>query len=445
MRRAVAALKIGAVAGIMILLAACARSSDAEQDSLCRRAIPAVIDGQITVIGSETNRAGDVFVRFRRDDDPTPHFVFCRFAGSGLSLAKRRMTRIGLDGTTLGPSATHYVVEGWLETQDAVAAMPPPARRAPLFGTVSTTTGYGLQQAVSALPRMGIYALLAAAYALLYGLIGRINLAFGAFAALGGIGAVLSVLLMERLGSTSLGLGIGAGMVGAVAMTALYGSVAARLVIAPMLHRPGQHMLVASVGLMVALEEFLRLAQGARTLWLAPVFNAALPLASTPDFDVTVTPMALITSGAALAVAGALLVLLARSHFGWQWRAASEEPVAAELFGISHHMVVTRTFALAAALAGFAGLLVALLYGGIGYAGGGMLGLTALVAAVLGGIGSVSGAMLGGCLIGAFEAGWSALLPGDWREAVLFAVLAVFLALKPDGLFGGRQPGLMRV
>ena len=64
------------------------------------------------------------------------------------------------------------------------------------------------------------------------------------------------------------------------------------------------------------------------------------------------------------------------------------------------------------------------------------LGLKALTAAVVGGIGSVPGAALGGVLIGLFESLWAGYLPSAYREVALFVVLALMLALRPDGLFG---------
>lgn len=435
-----------ALAVLCLSLSGCLTPTDGEQDLLCRRLLPALVDTRgVTVLASETGNAGEVFIRFRLPRDERQHFIYCRFAGAGFNLAKRRITRVALDGVMLGEAATFFLTEGWLQTQDAVAATPPPARADAIAGNVGVQLGYGLQQAVSALPRMGIYALVAAAYALIYGLTGRINLAFGAFAAIGGLSTILAVMAVDRFGAASLGSALLVGLTSAMSVSALAGSVTARTVLAPLMRRPGQHILVASVGLMVAIEEFLRLTQGARGLWLAPVFNAALPLAQTRGFVVTLTPATVLTAATAFAVALLLLIFMARSRFGREWRAASEDSVAAELFGVNPVDMVAATMAIAACLAGLAGALVALHYGGMGYAGGGMLGLTALVAAVLGGIGSVGGAMLGGCLIGLFEAAWSSVLPSDWREAALFALLVLFLTLKPDGLFSGRLPGPLRV
>jgi branched-chain amino acid transport system permease protein len=78
-------------------------------------------------------------------------------------------------------------------------------------------------------------------------------------------------------------------------------------------------------------------------------------------------------------------------------------------------------------------------YGGVGYAGGTVLGLKALLAAVLGGISSVPGAVLGALALGIGEALWSAVFKVEYRDAFVFAALAVMLVLRPAGLFGVRD------
>ena len=67
------------------------------------------------------------------------------------------------------------------------------------------------------------------------------------------------------------------------------------------------------------------------------------------------------------------------------------------------------------------------------------LTLKALAAAIVGGIGSVPGAFLGGLVVGAAEAGWSALFPIDDRDIAVYALLIVFIGLRPYGLLGTRD------
>ena len=92
---------------------------------------------------------------------------------------------------------------------------------------------------------------------------------------------------------------------------------------------------------------------------------------------------------------------------------------------------------LGSALAAVAGFVIAAHYGIVGFAMGALWGFKALTAAVVGGIGSVPGAALGGVLIGLLETLWGGYLPGTYREVAVFALLALMLALRPNGLFGG--------
>ncbi len=100
------------------------------------------------------------------------------------------------------------------------------------------------------------------------------------------------------------------------------------------------------------------------------------------------------------------------TRFGRRWRAYSDDPLAAQLFGVSPRAILAQTFALAGAFAGLSGFVMTMYYGSVGYAAATGLGLKALVAAILGGVGSIPGALLGGFLVGAFEAALAGLLLG---------------------------------
>lgn len=434
----------------LVLVAACLSACsalDAEQDSLCRRTIPVLLDTAqgVRVTRSFMDDEQTVAVNFALTSDGREHVVLCRFAASGLNPRKRELTHIAVDRRLISSSALYYIRSRWLETQNAVAAEPAAASNEPLLGHAPRPVAYLVQQVLSGLPKMGIYALLAAAYALVFGLIGRIYLGFGALVALGGIVAIIAIVLFSGPLHLSVLGSLAVGALGAVAISALYGVVIARQVVAPLAARPGQQSLIASIGLLLMLEEFLRLSQGANARWLAPVFSSPLNIVRAGTYDATITPIAAAVTILALATSAALILFLDRSKFGREWRASADEPEAAEMFGVSRTVVLVRAFALASALAGLAGVMIVGFYGGIGFAGGALLGLTALVAAILGGIGSVGAAMTGGVIIGVLEALWSAYFPIEHKDVLIFALLAIMLALKPDGLFGGRQPGPMRV
>ena len=202
----------------------------------------------------------------------------------------------------------------------------------------------------------------------------------------------------------------------------------------------GQQVLIGTIALAIVLQEALRLMQGAKPLWVRPLFNTPHAIARSGDFVVTVTPMAMAAVLLCLIAVLALLLFMRASRFGRAWRACADDPLAAALFGVDRGAVLLETFALASLLAGLAGYVVTVYYGTFGYAGGIVLGLKALLVAVAGGIGSVPGAFLGGILLGFSETLWSALFPIEFRDVAVFCLLVAFLVLRPNGLFGLNEP-----
>ena len=197
-------------------------------------------------------------------------------------------------------------------------------------------------------------------------------------------------------------------------------------------------MLVATIGLAVAIEEFIARTQGVEERWLQPILADPHVIASGP-FEVVVTTMQLVVTGTAASVALILLVVLRFSGFGRAWRAVSDDRLMARMIGIDVDRLIVASFALASCLAGIGGALLTLHYGGASFALGTAFGLKALVAAIVGGIGSLGGALIGGLTLGLVEAVWSAYEPIVWRDGFVFIVLAVFLTLRPDGILGTRR------
>jgi branched-chain amino acid transport system permease protein len=345
------------------------------------------------------------------------------------------MIALAIDGRPLSDVSLYFLVRFWLATPEARDADPAPLGDVTQLPRLPRSAAYALQQALNGLPLAAIYALLAAAYSLVYGLVGRINLAFGDFAAAGGYAAALGALLaVGQTPATILATALALG--GAAA--ALWGIATSRWVFHPLRGATGQQALVASVGLAMAIDEFLRLTQGNRPVWVSPMLNAPFGLARAGDFVVTSAVDALLSGGFAIVAGLALLVAMRFTRFGRRWRAYADDPLAAQLFGVSPRAILAQTFALAGALAGLSGFVMTMYYGSVGYAAATGLGLKALVAAILGGVGSIPGALLGGFLVGAFEAAWQACFSVDYRDVAVFSLLAITLALKPGGILGVR-------
>jgi len=293
-----------------------------------------------------------------------------------------------------------------------------------------------LQQLVAALPSAAIYGLLASSYALIQGLVGRVVFGFGDLAALGGYATLTGLALGAGSGApTALALGF----LLAIAVSSAYGVATGRFVVLPALRAKGQAVVIATVGLMLALAEYSRLTTPRSMIWAPPLLSSPMALARAENFIVTVTPMQMLSAAIGLTGALCLLAYQRWSAFGRAWRAVSQDEIAASMLGIDRDKVFTKSFAIAAALAGLSGYVLTVHFGQTGYAYGFTLGLKALVGAVLGGIGSIGAAFAGGVILAFAEAGWSALFNVDSRDLAVYSLLALLFIFRPYGIFG-RKP-----
>lgn len=442
MARCCNSLRLAIVALTLAALTGCSAWPDAYEARTCRTLIPALNPaGSSLDVRSTAKLPGGEGVAVRYvvhapDAPPRRRTLVCHYSVENLAPGDR-LAEVWSDGRQLGEVRLALLKRFWLRSQEAVSADPAPYLLIGRIPDVPPVVALALQHFISALPLISIYAVLAPAYALVYGLIGRINLAFGEFAALGGYGAMLAFPLGAGLGLWPTVLIVSLAF--AIFTSAMHGYVASRLVFMPLRRASGQQVLIATIGLAMALQEYMRLTQGSALAWVKPFFNNPVGLARSNGFIVTVTPIGVAVTMLALVVALGLLGLMRWSRFGRCWRACADDPMAATMLGVNFSGVLATTFVLAAALAGLAGAIVTFYYGGVGYSGGIVFGLKSLIAAIVGGIGSVPGAFLGAILVGGAEALWSALFPIEYRDLAIYGMLATFLIWRPGGLLGVRE------
>jgi branched-chain amino acid transport system permease protein len=144
-------------------------------------------------------------------------------------------------------------------------------------------------------------------------------------------------------------------------------------------------------------------------------------------------PVATIVVAAALLIG--LQLLLRRSQLGRQLRATAQNPAMAEAIGIDTRRMIAFSFALAAGLAGAAGLLLAPLQFVTPYDGANLI-VKAYIAVVIGGWGRIGGTELGALAIAIFEIAIAALISQPAAEAALYGLLLILLWRRPQGLFG---------
>ena len=291
-----------------------------------------------------------------------------------------------------------------------------------------------LHQLINAVTLGGFYALIALGYTMVYGIIGLINFAHGEFFAAGGYMGVIALAWMTGQGymETHPWLCLGAAFVLAMGYCAILAMGVEKIAYKPLRKASKLSVLLSALGMSIFLQNGLLLTQGVYDKTYPSVYaKGAFTLG---NFTFTYLQIG------ALAVTGLLLVglnqLVYRSKIGKAMRATSQDRVMATLVGVSPDRVISLTFAIGAALAAAAGILVGLYYGSVRYDMGFVPGIKAFAAAVLGGVGSITGAMLGGLIIGITEIFAAAYISGEYKDVFAFIILIGVLYFMPTGLLG---------
>jgi len=131
-----------------------------------------------------------------------------------------------------------------------------------------------------------------------------------------------------------------------------------------------------------------------------------------------------------------LFALFKYSKLGIAMQASSQNQLAAYYMGIPVQRLNGVVWALAAAVAAVAGLLLAPIT--FVHANMGFIGLKAFPAAVVGGFSSLPGAIVGGLVIGLVESFSGFYLPEGFKDVAAYVVVLIMLMVKPNGLFGEK-------
>ena len=299
---------------------------------------------------------------------------------------------------------------------------------------------YALQQAFNGVTVGCSYALLAMGFTLIMGVVNQINLAHGEILMIGAFCATIAFLVLELLGIESLALVLIIALAASIVSTTAYALTLHRLVFRPLTYRFGFAPLIATIGVAIFLQEFVRLVQTSGNLWIQPLIRGGFEFTGKGTYAAFLSYAQIAIVVLTAVVLGLHWLLVARTKFGRAQRAAAQDPRMAALLGLDVRRTVAATFAIAGALAAVAGFAITVRYGVVNFYMGFLLGLKAFTAAVLGGIGSLAGAAVGGMALGLIETAWSAYFPLDYRDVVTFAILIAVLVLLPDGLLGKPAP-----
>ncbi len=276
--------------------------------------------------------------------------------------------------------------------------------------------------------------LIAGGLSLIYGVMRIVNLAhgnlyaFGAYVAAWAVGRALGG---AYVGSVTPGplhyLLLPAGAVAAAGLGALIEPGLLR----PLYRRAEEYQLLITFGILLILDDLMRLIWGPTPLSASALFEAPGSLAIGESIYPTYNLAVILVGG--LAAAG-LWAFVYKTKFGVILRATSQNMRVASALGVNVTRVYVQAFTLGCFMAGLGGAIIVPQQGAVLGMGIDALVL-AFVVVVIGGLGSLEGALLGALLVGLVREAGIRFFP-EIELAVLYLMAAVVLVVRPAGLFG---------
>jgi branched-chain amino acid transport system permease protein len=277
--------------------------------------------------------------------------------------------------------------------------------------------------------------LIAGGLSLIYGVMRIVNLAhgnlyaFGAYVSAWAVGSALGGNLY--VGSASLSPWIYLLLpAGAVAAAAL-GAVLEPTLLRPLYKRAEEYQLLITFGLLLILDDLMRLLWGPTPLSVSPLFEAPGSFAIGETIYPTYNVIVIVVGGLA---AAALWAFVYKTKFGVILRATSQNMRMASALGVNVTRVYVQAFTLGCFMAGLGGAIVVPQQGAVLGMGVDAL-ILAFVVVVIGGLGSLEGALLGALMVGVVRELGIAFFP-EIELAVLYLMAAVVLLVRPAGLLG---------
>ncbi|TYC50460.1 branched-chain amino acid ABC transporter permease [Rhodobacterales bacterium] len=333
-----------------------------------------------------------------------------------------------------------------------------------------------LLQLLNGLDKGGAYALIALGLTLIFGTLGVVNFAHGALFMLGAFCAVSfhEILNIEMVaidpekttawgtpleirtpyvetylgdfGHWMLNYSVPVSILLAIPVMLLVGFVMERGLIKHFYNRPHADQILVTFGLAIVLQEIIKTVFGANPIpQTAPqTVRGAADIGAALGFDpgVIVYPYwRMVYLGFAAAVIGAVFAFLKFTTFGMVVRAGMADRDTVGLLGINIERRFTIVFAIAAVVAGLAGVMYTPILPPDYHMGMDFLVLS-FVVVVVGGMGSLPGAVAAGFLLGILQSFASmnevkAILPGI-DQIIIYLVAVVILLVRPRGLLGRK-------
>jgi branched-chain amino acid transport system permease protein len=281
---------------------------------------------------------------------------------------------------------------------------------------------------LNALLYASVLFLIAGGLSLIYGVMRIVNLAHGNFFALGAF-ATASVVGHWLAGAPTvvLYLLIPTGAFAAAAVGALLEPTLLR----PFYRRPEEYQLLVTFGLLMILEDLLRLVWGPYPLTASALFEKAGSITLGDSIYPRYNLLVIATGGVAALF---LWMFVYKTKFGVVLRATSQDMPRASALGVNVNRVYIQAFTIGCFMAGLGGAIVVPSQSAVLGMGVDALVL-AFIVVVIGGLGSLEGALVGAVIVGGVRELGINMFP-EIELVVLYLIAVIVLLVRPAGLFG---------
>ena len=284
-------------------------------------------------------------------------------------------------------------------------------------------------QTLNSLFYASILFLIACGLTLVYGVMRIVNMAHGNIYAVGAYVAAWTVGLAVAAKFPPAALFFG--LLSGAGAAALLGAVLEPTLLRPLYKRAEEYQLLITFGLLLILEDLMRLLWGAHPLTASELPDAfgsfRVAGATYPGYNLFVIAVGIVA-------AGALWAFVYRTRFGVILRATAQDMRMAAALGVDVKRVYVLAFAIGCFMAGLGGAVVMPISGAVLGMGVDAL-ILAFVVVVIGGLGSLEGALVGALIVGAVRT-LGITYFAEIELAVLYLIAAVVLFVRPTGLFG---------
>jgi branched-chain amino acid transport system permease protein len=269
-----------------------------------------------------------------------------------------------------------------------------------------------------------IYTMVALGFNLIYGTAKFFDLGYGALTAVGGY----AVFYFYK----QFGLNIFLAILIGVVVAGLVGLLIYKFVYAPLRERKSSSMvlLVGSLGAFTALQAVIAI------LFSSQFQTLTQSAGADRVFDIfggVITQVQLIILVTGILIMFIMAAVLKYTMFGKAVKAVGDDEEVSKIVGINTTKVIGWVFFIGSAIAGLAGILVGF-DTGIEPTMGLSLLLKGVIASIIGGIGNIYGGVLGAFFLGFIENFGIWKISGEWKDAIAFGVLIIFLLFRPQGI-----------